>query len=608
MRRFMMGVAAMAIVVPALQLAAQKRDHERERPAAAAPKSVAREMLDIYNAPGTRRETGAVTIEEDEDVRGDVAVTGGPLTVRGHVRGRVVAINASVRLVHGSRIGGDVLVTGGGLEGRAAGYVGGDVRVYRDAIAYHHEGSELVADAGTDREREWADRGRDRNRDDTDDRDTAEWWQRLRTTEHGSASMLLTAAKTYSRVEGLPIMFGPTVRHDFGAGRVSLDAFGIFRTTQGWNWNPQTVGYKSRLEMRFGRRWGVAFGGKAYDQVDGVETWQMSDLETGLGAFLFQKDFRDYYGRQGGEGFVRLIGGDAELKAGYAHERWKNMPATNVFALIRGNGWRGLPTMDEGDMHLSTASLTYDTRNDVEDPSNGWWIQADYERGDGTLARLSGYALPPAGGVVPAPIAYQRGFIDFRRYTRVGPDAQVNFRVVGGGRLPGSDPLPEQRLLSVSGPGGVPGFAFREFDYAAGGLNTGECSSAAIYGSPAQCERIALAQVEFRGSLNFNFFQDVLDRYEPGPRRSANPPRPGRWGSRTRSGSWVLFADAGRGWLVGAPGDGMHYTGGDLPKFDTFRTDVGVGLDFDPLGIYYAKAMSDQSRPGVIFLRVHHRF
>lgn len=608
MRRLTMGMALVLAMIPALRMAAQKRTGEREqgRPAAAAPQTVAREMLDIYNAPATRREHGAVTIDEDEDVRGDVAVTGGPLTVRGHVRGRVVAINASIRLTPGSRVGGDVLIAGGTLEGRTLGYVGGDVRVYRDAIAYHHEGSDLVADPGKDRERDWGDRGRDRDRDNAD-QDT-DWWQRLRTSEHGSASMLLSAARTYSRVEGLPIMFGPTVRQDVGPGRLSLDAFGIFRTTQGWNWNPQTVGFKSRVELRYGRRWAVAFGGKLYDQVDGVETWQMGDLEVGLGAFLFQRDFRDYYGRQGGEGFARLIGGDAELQLGYAHERWKNMTPTNVFALFRGNGWRALPTMDEGDMHLTTAAWKFDTRNDVDDPSNGWWLQADYERGDGMLSRTSAFAVPPAGGVVPASVKYQRGFVDLRRYTRVGPDAQVNFRLVGGGRLPGSDPLPQQRLLSVSGPGSVPGYAFREFDYSGGGLNTGECAAVPTYGSPAQCERMALAQVEFRGSLNFNFFSDVLDRYDAGPRRPATPVRPGRWGSRTRSGSWVVFADAGRGWLLGAAGDGMHYAGGDVPQFETFRTDIGVGFDFDPIGIYYAKAMSDQSRPGVIILRAHHRF
>src|SRR5258707_14978348 len=43
------------------------------------------------------------------------------------------------------------------------------------------------------------------------------------------------------------------------------------------------------------------------------------------------------------------------------------------------------------------------------------------------------------------------------------------------------------------------------------------------------------------------------------------------------SGVWVFFADAGRGWLVGAPGDSLSFERNKLPPLSTFRTDLDNG-------------------------------
>jgi hypothetical protein len=75
-----------------------------------------------------------------------------------------------------------------------------------------------------------------------------------------------------------------------------------------------------------------------------------------------------------------------------------------------------------------------------------------------------------------------------------------------------------------------------------------------------------------------------------------------------RDGSWVVFADAGRGWLVGEPSGTLTYASGRIPSFDTFRTDIGGGLDFGGVGFYLAKAMSDSDDPLRAFVRLRHRF
>jgi hypothetical protein len=189
----------------------------------------------------------------------------------------------------------------------------------------------------------------------------------------------------------------------------------------------------------------------------------------------------------------------------------------------------------------------------------------------------------------PERIRYARSFVDLRRYNRVSPDAQLNMRLVAGGWMNG-DPLPLQRRFSVDGPGALPGYDFRST--ATMGALT--CTSFGfVPGTPGQCDRMALAQVEYRGDLHFDLFTNWDD---DDYMRSHS------------TGVWVFFADAGRGWLVGEPSDSLTYSRNELPPLSTFKTDLGVGLDFDVLGVYVAKAMTAPRQPANFFVRIKHRF
>ncbi len=105
-----------------------------------------------------------------------------------------------------------------------------------------------------------------------------------------------------------------------------------------------------------------------------------------------------------------------------------------------------------------------------------------------------------------------------------------------------------------------------------------------------------MAQVEYRGDMHFDLF-GVLD--EERDRRRAG------WGRGTE---WVVFADAGRGWLVGPADGGLSYAKGSLPGLSTFRTDIGLGIVLDNVGVYVAKSLSNGSEPINIFVRLRPRF
>lgn len=547
---------------------AQDRERRAER---GLPRDVAREATRLFNQPAALRATSRLDIEDGRVVDGDVAVLDGPLYIGGHVRGRVLAVNSDVILRSSARIDGDLLVVGGEVEGRHAAFVAGEIRIYRQRLRYTREGETLVADRTTAS-------------------DETGWWRRWEASHRRTGSKLqIASAGAYNRVEGLPINLGPRVYHNAYWGSVRLDAYAVLRTETSFAGDRDDVGHNINAELKLGRRGGPLLGGRLFNVIEPTETWQLSSLEAGLAAFLLRRDYRDYYERRGAQGRAGLfVRRGADVAVSYGVERWDRRSSENPWTLLhQGKGWRVNPTFDVGSAHLINSTLRVDTRNDRDDPWSGWYALADVEHGFADLWEPAPVA-PPLAQRAPGRAQYARGFLDFRRYNRVSPAAQLNLRLVMGGWLNG-DPLPLQRRFSVDGPGALPGYDFRS----ATAGNTLTCSDGAVPGIPGQCDRMALAQVEYRGDLHLDLFTDWTD--DDFMRGHAN-------------GVWVFFADAGRGWLVGQPDGAMTFGRGELPPLSSFRTDLGLGLDFDVIGLYVAKAMSRPREPANFFVRIRHRF
>jgi hypothetical protein len=577
MRAILRAVGLTLVAVSAAG-AQERRDSISNRDARALPREVAREVTDLFNAPGTVRSTGSLEIAADKEISGDVAVLNGPLTVAGHITGRVVAVNADVVLKPSARIDGDILVVGGVLEGKETAYVGGEIRIYREVLYYRQEGDRIVAE----------------RRSDTDEDER--WWRReRRNRSHAWSEFRIASAHTYNRVEGLPIYLGPSVRERTSWGTARLDAYGVVRTANNFTWDSQNLGHSVKGDLRWGRRGGLGMSGRLYDVVESVEPWQLSDTEVGLASFFLHRDYRDYFDRHGGSATLSLFAADAaDLGLTLSDERWGARDERDPWTLFRNKqNWRPNPLLDEGRFHVATARLHVDTRNDENNPWSGWYLLAEVERGRGLVERV-GPTSPGVRTYATGRTGYQRGFLDLRRYNRLSPDAQLNLRVVVGGWLSG-DPLPLQRRFSVGGPGTIPGFDFRETGI---DPDVGACSpnpSLAPAGFPAECDRMALAQAEYRGDIHVHVFNDNNSDWWPHPHMD-------------NDATWVLFADAGRGWLVDSPLTGLGYARGDLPALGTFRTDIGLGLDFGGFGAYVAKAVSKSDEPANFLIRVKKRF
>jgi hypothetical protein len=562
-------VSILALGAAGGTLAAQERDEARQARRDPLPREVIREITGMYNDPQTTRVEGQLDIAEERTINGDVAVAGGPrLTIAGRVRGRVLAINTDVVLRRGARIDGDLLIVGGRLEGRDGAEIGGDVRVYPQSLRYEIEDGRLIPD-----ERQ----------------ESGPSFGRIRAFGDRSASRISLTVSPYNRVEGLPVHFGPTLRHRSPRLDLRIDVLGTIRSADDFRWNAANLGHDVVAEIRSPASRGIGIGGTLYDKVDPVERWHLSDAEAALATFLLHRDFRDYYERHGGGVHViAFTGSEQRLTIGYSEERWGSRVDQDPWTLFRDDqGWRPNPLAHQGKVHLTTARFRYDTRNDEDDPWAGWLIDADIEYGNGDL--VASFAPFFAEGEVK----YTRGFADIRRYNRLSRDAQLNLRLVYGGWL-GGDDLPAQRRFSIGGPGTLPGFDFRRNP---SGVDVGTCNiGVTLPGTPALCERVVLAQVEYRGSLGFGRLRPISNR---------------RWWGEHESPQWVVFADAGRGWLVAEEGsdDDLVYSNSTvIPPVGTFRTDVGLGLDAGFIGFFIAKSVSHSKEPANFFVRVRHRF
>lgn len=563
MSRVLTVLACLAAAV--LPLQAQQREGRAS--------SVMWGAVGVYNTAGTMRVSGALDVAADREISGDVGVLNGPVTVSGRITGTLAAINADVRLLTGARIGGDLIVVGGTVTREDGVTIAGEVRTQAELLIYTIEDDRIVPE---ERRFEWRPRWSGPGFEDRGDSYT---------------DLFFVAARSYNRVEGLSASIGPRLRRPTNWGRVQMEAFLVARSAGPVRWDRGTIGHDIRADLRLGVRNGLVLGGRAFDVVDAVESWQLRDREAGLATFILHRDMRDWYGRHGGElSLGGRLGEEVSLSVAAGSERWHSVEARRPFTIFRDNErWRVNPNIDPGKVDLASVRLRVDTRERLRSAwLGGWYLQADLERGDGTIARDLG---PLPGIPVEEDVQYTRGFVDARRYTRLSPGTQLNARVVMGGWLSG-DRLPLQRRLSVGGPGTLEGYDFRRSWYDTDVFTCG--GIAEREGRPTLCDRVALAQLELRQDFDVHVFRD--DREDDWWRLGLN----------TR-GAWVLFADIGRGWTVPDGAPGIRQASG-IPPLSSFRTSIGAGLDFGEIGIYLAKATSTGREPVNVIVRLGRRF
>jgi hypothetical protein len=543
------------------------------------PRLVAEEVVQFYNAATTSRLVGRTLLPKGNEWRGDVAVRNGPVLVAGRIQGSLLVINGDLLLEPGAEITGTVLVVGGTANGVSNATVHGQAREYREALNYRIEGDAIEYVRNPRRllpffgaQKTWA-------------------------TAESRSTLTIATGGTFNRVEGLPIVFGPLFDWRLQpAMRLRIDALGVFRTAGDLTDKRGDLGYMFRAELRKGEVQPLTFGFRAFDVVAPVEDWTLRNSEVGWGAFVFQRDYRDYYLNKGIAGRVavqleRPLNVAVELR----RELQTSVTTRDPFTVFRNDQlWRPNPPVDDGHYTTLDFTVTLDTRNDPFDPTSGWFARATIE--NSKSKDVSPQTAVPAAvrGPIPTDGSYSFGsaFFDVRRYTRVSPAGRVNLRFLTGGWI-GGNPLPLQRRLSLGGPDPLVGYAFRH-----SACNRDITDPTFAGSAVAACDRVLLVQGEYRGHIALHW------AYNPGRSEEPRETTPRSLFS-LQGPDLVVFGNAGQGWLVGnGPG---HIPPDQLPTIGSWIADLGLGVDWGGFGVYVGKAVTS-GEPVRFSLRLDHRF
>lgn len=528
------------------------------------PDSILRDAVTRFNAVTATRTHGTMVIAAGNVTLGTLGVHRGILRVSGVVRGDVIVLNGDLRIDRGGRVEGDIVVLGGHLV-----LAPGAVHTGR-----HYE-NETEAPVGREP-------------------DGLVGLRRPRRglTDYTTASATFTTGPvrttvgieggTYNRVEGLPIRVGPSLEwlpDDQTIMRLQLT--GILRTAGDPDGLRSDFGWVSRLEATRLTASNITLAVEAASQVVPMFDQAYGSLESGLGAFVLRRDYRDWFNTRGvgvKAGFTPMT--RLTLSGGLQWTRERTLRAVDAFSVLRGTEtWRPNPVIDDGRYRIATIGAAWDTRDDRARPASGFWIQ-------GQIRRVMSDALTPVS--LPSVIRDNvptTGYgateidIDIRRYLRLNPQQAVHLRLAGGGWI-GGDPLTVQRRRSIGGTDPLAGYDFRRV--------TCDRRRRPDPAQTALCDRQILFQAEFRRTIGLG-----LDQRIAGIDLGLGEP------------DVVLLADAGTAWVAG---DGAgRVPSGRIQAFSEWRGDVGIGLEGRLFGVFLAKAVADDDSPR-LSVRLNRRF
>lgn len=542
------------------------------------PRAVANEVLRVFNAPATLTFSGPVRIPPARGLDGDVAVLGGPVVIAGRISGDLVVINGDLTFERGAVVGGDVLVVGGTVAGMTVAEIAGEVRSFADPLRYRREADTLA----------WAPQ-----------RPLPWRRQQQPTGEESRTRFLVGLGGTYNRVEGIPVIFGPMADLRLGDGlRLQADVRAIVRSAHNFSLTSGELGYRLRGELLFGSRaTNLGLGARSYDVVTSVEPWPLKDFEAGWASVLLRDDYRDWYRRRGWSAYVAMRPSrQTTLTLEGRDERHYSQQNQDPFSLFNADtDWRDNPVISDGRYQTAAAQLRIDTRNSRANPSSGVFITAEYEATRGTeitgpvdpgIVCITTPCLPPSAA--DGNLDFQRMFVDARSYLRLSRVGRFNLRLAGGGKVSGDD-LPLQHRASLGFPDPLPGYGFRQYT----------CGGANYPGNPALCDRVIIAQAELRTHLGFDFGPDWANDWSDDESE--------RWEPLHVTGpDIVVFGDAGTAWMVGqGPGS---LPAGQFPTLDNYHADLGIGIDFGPIGFFFAKSVGADDQPVTFHVRMGRRF
>lgn len=523
------------------------------------PDTTITRVLAVYNRAGTTRFSGDSRLPAGTTLTGDVGSLNGTLEIGGRVGGDVIVINGDAHILASAVIDGAVTVLGGSARVEQGATVSKDIVAYRELLRLRSDGDQIAFAPSPE---------------------TGEL-SAGHAFGFGRTDMLLAVRGSYNRVEGLPIAFGPRITLG-STTPTRLQALVTYRTATGYDIAVNQLAYLLSAEHYMNQR--IRLEASTYREIAAIEDWDLSAREASLAAFVLHRDYRDHYDRRGWIAGLHFAtqGSPYDARVTYRYETNKSIAPRDPFAIFNNHDeWRPEPLVAEGALQSLRAAASYDTRNDVVEPSDGWLIRASLEKGLGGSLRT-----PAAAGLRAETFGdesadrFSTAHFEVRRYARLTPYSRIALRIFAAGSVDGGA-LPAQRQLTLGGEGSLPAYPMSAFDCGARGA--GSPAGAQGFQPFHGCDRMVLSQIEYQATF-------------PLARKVAEKLRLGSW--LTNSVRWAAFFDAGRAWNEPAARNGRGAGRND------FSADTGLGVRLGPLGIYWAFPLSGSDHQYNFFMRL----
>jgi hypothetical protein len=505
--------------------------------------------LALFNSPAAVRVYGDVTVPAAQRSPGPFAVYRGRVRIEGSIDGDLIVLNGDARIAPRASVTGNVIVMGGRVVVDDGAVIGGHAVACPEPMAV------------------------DRLPDGTAARQTET--RSLRTIASGIGVNLgpvrvapYLGVGTYNRVEGLPLHLG--ARGDWGltsSDSASLRGYGVVRTARDPSHSRRTLGWDLDGTLTHDGAVPLTLDLEGGSTVAGTFDRPFSQVESGLSALVFRRDYRDWYLRRGARASLTARPfHDLFLTAGYEISRQTSLPAVDAFSLFRSDEqWRPNPLIDDGKYHITSFEVDDDARNPLRHPVLSWYARVRMRRV--TSDEITPVSLPATirDAVPTSHYGSTDGDVDLRGYLRIDRDQRIDGRIVGGGFLSG-DPLTIQTRRAIGGADPLAGYDFRSVNC--------ERRRKADPAQPPLCDRELAVQLEYRHTLPIDL-NTTIAGYPIGIHRP----------------ELVLFGDAGSAWLAGDSAG--RVPSGKIQSVSEWKSDLGVGVSVGAIGAYAAKSLVD---------------
>lgn len=373
---------------------------------------------------------GTTEVGEKDTIDGNVLVVDGNLTISGMVRGDVVVLNGDVSLDSGALVKGNITSIDGSIRQNSKS------EVYGNQLETHAKN--LFTGS------EW------------DDCCDDHYYPGYERRYYGPYSTLPmgpvddSVILSYNRVQGVFLGWAIPKRITGKYRALTIHGFG------GYGFKEKAWRYELGADRWFFSQTDYRFevGGKVYDLTDTKDNWILTPWENSLSAILLHRDYQDYYRRSGYE-FHASQNLSIYFKGtlAYRNDDYESVEKNTDWAIFGKRDFRDNPLIEHGNMRSLYGELYFDNRDNLEQPTKGWYAKLGIETSNSKLK---------------SDFSFNQYLFELRRYQPLGRYERLDFRIKAA---TSEGEVPLQKLYQLGGIGTMRGFTYKSLrgDYDAFG-------------------------------------------------------------------------------------------------------------------------------------------